>query len=146
MLKVKWQECVVLVPVLDDSGDHDAKISQGKFDEMMEAAELLQGRRIGFDPGCSRFGQSLLVVGGPPALCAAPGTPAYTSMENLRPRPPSLPAGPPPSQDDPPINTRVTDSEMNSSAPQMSLEEFRERPERTRAAPRPRANSWRHNE
>lgn len=54
-----------------------------------------------------------------------------------------IPPGQHVSQIDPEINTKVSDSEMGRED-DMTIEELRERPERTRNAPRPRANSWRH--
>lgn len=147
MLKVRFETITLRVPVIDNSGEHDAKISQEEFDgifETIQRLEELTGERRrwpGGDPAFAQGGISRVFVGTarPPPPGVSFAVTALTSPDAR-----VTLASPPVSQVDPPINTAVSDREMRSSEPDISLEEFRERPEKTRAPPRPRANSWRH--
>lgn len=116
MLKVRFETITLRVPVIDNSGEHDAKMDPAVYEQIQAALEVLQAEYA-------------------PVAAAVAGKPASPARRD---------SSTPPSQVDPPINTRVSDREMRSSEPEMSLDEFREPPERTRAPPRPRANSWRH--
>lgn len=137
MLKVKWQQVTVRIPVIDDSGDHDAKISDSEYQAIRHYYEQLS--MVG--------GHSAIIAGAPVSATQQNGWRSEDPKwgDQLR----ALKQCVEVSQVDPIINTAVTDSEMRRSErgePEMTLEQLRERPERTRAAPRPRANSWRHNE
>lgn len=161
MLKVRFEAITLRVPVIDNSGEHDAKISQEEFDgiyETIERLEQLTGGRRRWPDGDPSFAQgnrtSRVIVGGPPGQFASAnimGDPIYkdgmTKTEYLlspQGQREVLAGSAPISQSDPVIDTTVRDSEMRSSEPEMTLEELRERPEKTRSPPRPRANSWRH--
>lgn len=132
MVKVKWQEVTVRIPVIDESGDHDAKIADSDY----------QALRYYYDQLNMLSGQTAIIGGAAVSANQQNGwrTVDETWSAQLR----AAKQGVEIAQIDPPINTAVTDSEMRSSAPQMSLEEFREPPARTKTPPRPRANSWRH--
>jgi len=135
MVKVRFETVTLRIPVIDNSGDHDAKMHVGRFEEIHHALAVIQGDAL-----------DKLIAG-------APVSQTHQFLVDQQIKGAAKWAGdlggdlypaPPISQEDPPINTAVSDREMRSDAPDMSLEEFRERPERTRAPPRPRANSWRH--
>ena len=143
MLKVRFETVTIRVPVIDNSGEHDAKMEEAEYAAIHQALAQIQpslGAAQGAMIACSpvsptqQKGFRTTNVMGDPV-----DDQGMTKTDRLLAQ-----FGAPPSQDDPAINTAVTDREMNSSAPDVSLQEFRERPERTRGAPRPRANSWRH--
>ena len=142
MLKVRFEQLTVMMPVIDNSGEHDAKISQEEFDgihDTIERLEQLTGNRRrwpNFDPQYRQGSQSALSL-----------REEFSRLESARQQIAQVGSGMVQlSKPDPPIDTRVRDSEMRSDMPEMSLEEFNERPERTKAPPRPRTNSWRHRE
>jgi hypothetical protein len=150
MLKVRFEAITLRVPVIDNSGEHDAKMDEDDF-ELVEAALGLLDRLSGVAPRPS--GHTALEAGTQRAMeqdqlrmARSYSESAHLQREALSGITHALigSAPPPVSQADPVIDTTVRDSEMRSSEPEMTLEELRERPEKTRSPPRPRANSWRH--
>lgn len=133
MLKVSFKEITIRVPVIDNSGDHDSKISESDYGHIERALSMLEDAGC-LNEGVSRNDEGAVNFLGPPPIIPGTNKPAWREKAH----------NPPVSQIDPVIDTTVRDSEMRSSVPEMSLEELRERPERTRSPPRPRANSWRH--
>lgn len=145
MLKVRFETITLRVPVIDNSGEHDAKMDEEAYNRIHYALSEIE--QLHAHP------QSRIIAGAPVSATQRSGwRPAQVDKQVLAAsiaghRAPSLEEyskAPPISQDDPVIDTTVRDSEMRSSGPEMTLEELRERPEKTRSPPRPRANSWRH--
>lgn len=144
MLKVRFETITLRVPVIDNSGEHDAKMDEGTYAAMHEALAVLQPSLTGQGSMLARAGLFAATENGwPPGrvIFAEGGRLPQVDLSTTFARPES-----PVSQVDPPIDTTVRDSEMRGSEREMTLDELRERPEKTRAPPRPRANSWRHNQ
>lgn len=159
MLKVKFQPLTITVPVIDNSGDHDCKMDEETYNLIHRAIAALPPSPEYTRPQMPRLSDYI----GPRIIGGAPASPTQQNVwvsqadaeaahivkawagVNMPPRTPPLYHSQyqEPSQEDPKINTAVTDSEMRGG-PEMSLEEFQRPVERTKVPPRPRRNSWRH--
>lgn len=191
MLKVKLVPMTLLVPVIDNSGDHDCKMDENRYRAIHAAVDMLdiadgnlETVRQGVSQNASAIEKHFSGIGMHghiPAFLRDAAELANQNLSFIRPPTPgsqnaqrwsmdhgggeipgrqranavgpthqwdvSAAPGVPVSQVDPPIDTTVRDSEMRPGRePEMTLEELRERPERTKTPPRPRANSWRHSD
>lgn len=121
MIRVKLRPVLMSLPHQTDGDDFDIEVEDSVYDLMEKAMGVLR------------------------EISAACSPSIGVSQPSAKDRADALLSGKPPvSQVDPPIDTRVRDSEMRPREREISLQEFLEPPERTRSAPRPRAHSWRH--
>jgi len=135
MKRVKVTHVLMTIPVEAAGDDWDIEIEDSLFRLMQSAASVMQ--RV--SDACNETLADKLELRMVPAAQVSSAK-DWILPVTLKTQDDSVPV----SQHDPPINTAVSDREMRSSEPEQTLEEFRQRPDRTRAPPRPRANSWRH--